>query len=263
MKLSVRMDGWMQEQMYVWIYGCMYGWMDGWMDACMVCQTSEYVQYILHSELESWSGYREQTVLSLPSLVNGILPWTFLVTLLPWGKWIGWYSMRLLNLLRWSWYVKWLEWAKYRTCRLNIAGHLQVDLELTQIGSNFCSHWRISAGAACVDRADRSCGCSSPILVGNPQFFRSTNEIWVALSFDKDHCLGSAGSQGSIWCLFHHLTGWTLSWGTLTPETNTEAEGSMLQRLQDTFLEMAVELAWRAIWFLQKLIKLYLNIVLF
>ena len=35
--------------MDLWMYVCM----DGWMDACMVCQTSEHVKYILHSELES------------------------------------------------------------------------------------------------------------------------------------------------------------------------------------------------------------------
>lgn len=39
------MDGWKDG----WMYGCMYVWMD----ACMVHQTSEYVKYILHGELES------------------------------------------------------------------------------------------------------------------------------------------------------------------------------------------------------------------
>jgi len=45
MKLFVRMDG----RKDGWMYGCMYVWMD----ACMVYQTSEYVKYILHGELES------------------------------------------------------------------------------------------------------------------------------------------------------------------------------------------------------------------
>ncbi len=157
-------------------------------------------------------GHREQTVLLHTSLVNGVLPLNFPGDLTkPWGRWIRWYSTAKIGPTPVEYWTS-SSWFG------------------TQIGSKYISR-RISGGAARVNRANRSFGGSGffnwtwvsyqcPKLPGIiPNFcwkssiFRSTKQEFE-LCFrcvDKDHRFGSPGSQGSIWCLFHHLTGWMLS----------------------------------------------------